>query len=282
MSHRALQVIFLLITISIAAFIVSVSCNGTTEPFGTPLYIHSNDPYTQNDRFVTSLTVTPYGVNLTIGGLQQFRATAVFNDGLEEEVTDKVEWYTETPAVGAFEAATGRFLSKKPGVAVVRCRLHAVNGILQSSASYANCFFQNGDIPPAVPLNPKLDINADGVFVDWDLNQTDYDVIGYNIWRTQTSSAHYSTEGTGAAHYSPADFGRVNGAPVLYPPYLDRTVISGWYYYRVTAEDLLGLHSAPSKEVSIFVTGISHYSSYDSAPSTAEQNNYKDAFSTAF
>jgi hypothetical protein len=112
----------------------------------------------------------------------------------------------------------------------------------------------------------------EGVRVNWDINMTDGDMAGYNIWRTQVSAAHYAS-----------DFGRVNGAPVLYPPFLDSTVVSGWYYYRVTAEDILGLNSAPSEEVAVFIAGVVHYGGgYDAGTTTTEENNYKDAFSTAF
>jgi len=271
MFRRILSVLLFLIALCIFSFGASLGCSNSEE-FGTPLYVnYPQDPNAAPGRFVMGISIQPGGVNIAVGGMQQFRSYATYNDGDTVEVTGEVEWFCENPAVGGFEAAKGRFLADKPGVAIVRCRIPQGEGYVISTASFVNSFNPNQDIPPAVPLNPLVQATDEGVLVRWDLNMTDGDLAGYDIWRTQVSAAHYAS-----------DYGRLNDKVWLYPPYLDKTVVSGWYYYRVTAEDLLGLNSAPSEEVAVFVTGYSHYGgSYDGVRSEREENNFKDAFSTA-
>ncbi len=272
MSRRVLCISLFIALLASFAFFTSVGCSNGDE-FGTPLYISpGQDPNALPDRYVVSIRVQPDGVNIAIGGLQQFRAWGNFNDGTLEDITAMVEWYTETPAIGTFEATGGRFLAQHAGVGIVRCRYYQGDGYVTSTAGYVNSFNPDQDLPPAVPLNPSVEPTDEGVLVYWDMNTTDGDMAGYNIWRTQVSAAHYAT-----------DYGRINEKPWLYPPYLDQTVVSGWYFYRVTAEDLIGLNSAPSEEVAVFVTGTSHYgSAYDGVTSSAEENEfYGHDFSSA-
>jgi len=257
MSRRILSLSTILVMSCAVAFLLSLGCEGATE-FADPLYIKpGEDPFQTPDRYVMGVFVQPAGVNIAVGGLQRFKAVATFNDSTVEDVTKYVEWFTESPAIGTFEVGSSRFLAQRPGVAVVRCRLKQGPAYVISQVSYVNSFDPNLDNPPSVPLNPTAIATDEGVLVDWDLNKTDGDLVGYNLWRTQVSTAHYSLESVAAAHYA-IDLGLVTRTPVLYPPYLDKTVVSGWYYYRITAEDLLGLYSAPSEEVPVFVTGYAH------------------------
>lgn len=223
-------------------FLCILGCQGSPDNAATPPYVNMN-PEDTPPNTIQAIYIEPVGVNLTVGGLQQFQSIAHHQDGTTEDVTNNVEWYTQDTSVGVFELTGGRFLAQHPGVAVVRCRVQLNSGeFLISAGAYVNSYNPDEDVPPAVVLNPSVHASPEGVAVWWDLNATDGDMAGYNVWRTQVSNAHYST-----------DYGRVNQALVLYPPFLDKTVIYGWYYYRVTAEDLLGLHSAPSEEVPIFV-----------------------------
>jgi len=234
-------IVLLLSTVALAA---SLGCQGGGPPFGDPLYINpGEDPYDEPGRYIAGIYVGPPGVNLAVGGLQQFEATATFNDATTEYITDAAEWYTETQAIGQFEAMGGKFLAKRVGVAIVRCRIMQAGNWVVSTAAYVNAYNPNKDLPPAVVRDPSLLLTDEGVKVFWAPNVTDGDLAGYNIYRYQTSTSHYTPE------YSP-----LNDYPVLYPPYLDKTVVSGWYFYRVTAEDLLGIQSAPSEEVGVFVT----------------------------
>lgn len=254
MTRQHVIISFLAFGVMIAAMLISLGCQGDASNSGTPLYIKpGEDPFGAPNVKLVSIEVKPAGVNLAVGGLQKFRATARYNDGSSMEVTSKVEWYTENPAIGTFEAGTSKFMAQRPGVAVIRCRVRQSGGYAVSMAAFVNSFNPNLDNPPAVVLNPWLSSTPEGVVVSWDLNVTDSDLAGYNIYRTQVSTSHYSIEYdlTSLGHY--ATDHRLNERPILYPPYLDKTVISGWYYYRVTAEDLLGIQSAPSEEVSIFI-----------------------------
>jgi hypothetical protein len=265
------------------ALMFSLGCEGGP-PYGDPLYIHEGDnPFDQPDLLIKSIAVEPTGVNLAVGGLQRFKATANFNNGTFQDYTAKVEWYTENPSVGTFETVGSKFLAQRPGVAIIRCRIKQLNSFAISNAAFVNSFNPNMDNPPAVPQNPSLTVTPEGVVVDWDLNNTDIDLAGYNLYRTQVSTSHYAInfDATALGHY--ASDHRVNEQLILYPPYLDKTVVSGWYYYRVTAEDLLGLQSAPSEEVETFVTFQSHYGgSYDGNSSSVQDSAYKDALTTAF
>jgi hypothetical protein len=253
MFRYLLPATFLVILLLAITYPLAVGCSGSGD-FATPLYVNSGqDPNAAPEYYIANMYIEPTGVNLAVGGMQQFKVTAAWNNGDLEEKTAEVEWYTENPAIGAFEPSGGRFLAQHPGVAIVRCRIMQEEGLVTSDASFVNAFNPNADLPPAVPLNPMVNASDEGATVYWDLNATDGDMAGYNIWRTQVSAAHYTT-----------DYGKVNDYPILYPPYLDDTVVSGWYFYRVTAEDLLGLYSAPSEEVAVFMTGQSHYANaYD-------------------
>jgi hypothetical protein len=249
-------------------------CLGNPDNATIPGYVDINHgKHVAND--ILAINVEPVGTNITVGGLQQYHAFARYIDGTVLEVTNSVEWYTESTGIGMFEPGGGRFLARNPGVAVIRCRMSKGDGTYFISAgAYANSYYPNADVPPAVVMNPMVQAVSEGVLVNWSLNQTDGDLAGYNIWRTQVSNAHYST-----------DFGKVNVAPIIFPPYTDKTVVSGWYYYRITAEDLLGLHSAPSKEVAVYVTydGDPHYGgAYDGNQNSFQEQQYKEAFSTAF
>jgi len=272
MSRSLLIGSLLVIVLSSLSIAVSMGCTGDSSNFGTPLYVHEGEsPFGTPDHFVTSITVMPGGVNIAVGGLQQFKAVATFNDGTTQDVAGVVEWVNENPAIGAFEPTGGRFLAKKPGVAIVRCRLQQGDWSVISTAAYINSFNPDADLPPAVPMNPEVRANDEGVLVNWDINMTDGDLAGYNVWRTQVSASHYAT-----------DFGRVNDSLILYPPYLDKSVVSGWYFYRVTAEDLMGINSAPSEEVAVFVTGVTHYGgAWDGNTAENDDTDYGEAFSAA-
>ena len=271
MSRRILAVSISIVLILSTGFALSMGCSNSGE-WGTPLYIQpGDDPFATPDRYVMSIYVFPGGVNIAVGGLQQFQAIANFNDGTTEDLAGVVEWYIESGGIGAFDTTAGRFIAQAPGVAIVRCRLQQWDTQTVSGASYINSFNPSEGLPPAVPLNPDVTPTDEGVVVNWDLNTTDGDLAGYNIWRTQVSAAHYAT-----------DYGRVNEGVWLYPPMLDKTVVSGWYFYRITAEDLIGLNSAPSEEVAVFVTGQSHYgSAYDADTAANDRSSFSDAFSTA-
>jgi hypothetical protein len=261
-----------MVLLATVALIFSTGCEGSG-PFADPLYVTPGDnPYDTPERFITAIHVQPAGVNIAIGGGQMFKALAIFNDATSQYITTQVEWYAENPGVGIFEQSTGIFFPQHTGVAVVRCRIPQGGTTLVSTAAFVNAFNPNADLPPAVPTNPDAMVTDEGVRVTWDMNITDGDMAGYNIYRTQTYGAHYAS-----------DFGRVNFKPMLYPPFLDSTVVSGWYYYRVTAEDLLGIQSAPSEEVSVFVTYSTHYGgSYDAGSMSADEHNYKDSFTTVY
>jgi hypothetical protein len=271
MSRSLLIGSLLVIVLSSLSIAVSMGCHGDATQFGTPLYVDEGDnPFGTPQRYIVAIAVTPSGVNIAVGGLQQFQAIATFNDGTTENIAAAVEWVNENPAIGMFEPAGGRFLAKKPGVAIIRCRFEQAGHSVISTASYINSFNPDANLPPAVPLNPEVTANDEGVLVNWDINMTDGDLAGYNIWRTQVSASHYAT-----------DFGRVNDNLILYPPYLDRSVVSGWYFYRITAEDLMGIDSAPSEEVAVFITGMSHYGgAYDADTAGTDDTDYGDAFST--
>jgi hypothetical protein len=274
MTRRVLCISIPTLVVLFSIFLCILGCQGSPDNAAVPGYFNMNPGDTPTN-IIQVVYIEPVGVNLTVGGLQQFKAIAHRQDGTTEDVTNNVEWYTQDTTVGVFELTGGRFLAQHPGVAVVRCRVRLNDGqFLISAGAYVNSFNPDEDVPPAVVLNPSVHASPEGVAVWWDMNATDGDMAGYNIWRTQVSNAHYST-----------DYGRVNQALALYPPFLDRTVIYGWYYYRVTAEDLLGLHSAPSKEVAIFVInpGEPHYSNaYDGSLNSIQEAHYKDTFSTAF
>jgi len=271
MTRRIIGLSLVVFTLVVMAVLATSGCQTTGTEFADPLYIKpGQDPGAIPDRYIAGIYVSPPGINIAVGGLQQFKALATWNDGAQQYITDQVEWFTDSPGVGKFEATGGRFLAQNSGVAIVRCRLRVGLDELVSQAAYVNSFNPNMDLPPAVVMNPHVTANDEGVLVGWDMNQTDGDMAGYNLWRTQVSAAHYAS-----------DYGKINVAPILYPPYLDKTVVSGWYYYRVTGEDILGINGAPSEEVAVFVTGQHHYGDgYDAG--LGSSSTYADKFSTAF
>ncbi len=273
MSRRFLPITSFSILLVLAAFIAGLGCHGDSTDFASPLYHPpGHDPYATDGVYITGIVVQPAGVNLVVGAAQQFRALATYNDGTTLYVTNDMEWFTENPAVGSFEMYGGKFHVLRPGIALIRCRTMQAGVQIVSTVGFINAYDINQDLPPSVPQNPRLAATPEGVLVSWDPNVGDSDVIGYNIYRTQTYGAHYAS-----------DFGRVNIRPVLYPSHLDGTVVSGWYYYRVTAQDYLGVQSAPSEEASVFITGESHYTgAYDGGTTFADEQAYKDAFSTVF
>jgi hypothetical protein len=235
------------------ALMFSVGCEGDP-PYAIPVYVQEpGDPNAQGVK-INVLSAKPAGVNLAVTGSQKFTAIATYNTGAIVDITDKVQWYTDSPGSGQFTVGTSRFTAQKPGVAIIRCKIAQGSGYAISNAVFVNIFNPNADNPPMVPLNPSLLNTTDGVRVSWDINYTDGDLAGYNVYRTQVSTAHYAVEFdvTALGHY--AGDHRINEKPILYPPFLDKTTVGGWYYYRITAEDLLGLQSAPSEEVSIFQT----------------------------
>jgi hypothetical protein len=271
MSRSILAAISLVFVLSCALLVVSPGCNSNSKEFGNPLYVGGDD-YQAPERLVTYILVEPQGVNLAVGGMQQFKATATFSDGTSDDITDEAEWYADNAIVGEFEIEGGRFLAKRPGVAIVRCRVRQQGAYAVSTAGFVNAYNPSEELPPAVPLDPSASGTPEGVLLGWALNMTDGDLAGYNVYRAQTSAAHYATE-----------YGKINEKPILYPPYLDSAVVSGWYFYRVTAQDLLGIQSAPSEQVAIFVTGETHYAgAWDASTTKSESNAFRDAFSTAF
>ena len=268
MSRRLLSFTLLVLSLTIACILLASGCESSGGTYVDPLFINQG-VYKQAVNNMTAIYVAPTGVNIAVGGMQQFRATAYYKDGTHEEITGKVEWFTENPIVGAFDASGGRFVAQAKGVAVVRCRATEGEITITSHAGFVNSYNPLVDFPPAIPQNPSLTADDEGVWVSWDLDTTDSDIAGYNIYRSKESG---SSDGI-----------KVNDIPILYPPFLDKTTVGGWYYYRITAEDLYGFLSAPSEEKSVFITATSHYGEgYDGSVSSSDEANYHGAFTTAY
>ncbi|MFH1676628.1 MAG: hypothetical protein ABIC40_06340, partial [bacterium] len=148
MSRRLLSFTLLILTLTIAYVLLASGCESSGGTYVDPLFVDSGK-YVQPVNQMTVIYVAPSGVNIAIGGMQQFRATAFYQDNTQEDVTKKVEWYTENPAVGIFDILGGRFVAQYKGVAIVRCRAKQGEITVTSHAGFVNSYNPNVDLPPA-------------------------------------------------------------------------------------------------------------------------------------
>ena len=107
------------------------------------------------------------------------------------------------------------------------------------------CVFQNvcgpaDTIPPAAPTGLLASGDTGQVLLAWNTN-TEPDLNGYNVYRSETSGGPYA---------------QLNGTPLPSPAYTDSNVVAGTtYFYVVTAEDTSANESVFSAESSAVPTG---------------------------
>ncbi|MDH3651967.1 MAG: hypothetical protein OEQ53_19935, partial [Saprospiraceae bacterium] len=89
--------------------------------------------------------------------------------------------------------------------------------------------------PPSAPENLTAAVTASSVFLEWD-DEGNQDVAGYNVYRK-----------------SVGDWQQINTSDISDKIYSDSNLPSGVYAYRVTAENVQGIESLPSNEVSVIV-----------------------------
>jgi fibronectin type 3 domain-containing protein len=97
------------------------------------------------------------------------------------------------------------------------------------------------DLPPAAPTNLVATPGGEEISLDW-YDNTDYDLDGYNVYRSETSGGPYN---------------KVNASLVSTISYTDTGLYGGGtYYYVVTAVDLTSNESGYSNEGSATATDV--------------------------
>ncbi len=76
---------------------------------------------------LVSVSVSPQGAAVQVGGLQQFTATARYSDSSTDDVTDSVTWASTSPAVATIDAG-GRAVAVGGGSTTIRATLGSVSG----------------------------------------------------------------------------------------------------------------------------------------------------------
>jgi endoglucanase len=114
-------------------------------------------------------------------------------------------------------------------------------------------------IPPSAPTNLTATAGNGMVSLNWNDN-TEFDLAGYNIYRSTTSGGGYS---------------KLNGPILSTSDYIDNSVVNGTtYYYIVKAIDTSSNESGPSGEVSAtphIITNISVLGSWASGTTHAKE-----------
>jgi len=110
--------------------------------------------------------------------------------------------------------------------------------ITQSSGNHSLIGFvvqMAPNLPPAAPTGLSAASSVGTVLLDWN-NNTEFDLAGYNVYRSTTSGSGYV---------------KLNSALLTSSDYTDTNIVNGTtYYYVATAVDTVGLESVNSSEVS--------------------------------
>lgn len=101
------------------------------------------------------------------------------------------------------------------------------------------CAFNVDPEPPAIPANFEAVSSDSRVELSWDFNK-EPDFEGYNLYKANESISNLQ------------DISPVNESIYVDSLFVDEEVSNGTtYYYRITAIDLNGNESAPSREIKV-------------------------------
>lgn len=140
---------------------------GTTDITAT-LGVITSDPatLTVGPPIITSITVTPEGGSVEVGGTQQLTATAKYSDGSTADVTNQVTWSSSDEGIASVNEG-GLATGKAVGDVEVAATLNAVSGsatLTVTSPTLLSIFIS----PPSVsiPVNGVQQFTATGVYSD--------------------------------------------------------------------------------------------------------------------
>ena len=78
---------------------------------------------------VVSLTINAPGINLPLGSKLQYNATAHYNSGKSDDVTNSVIWRSESPSVAVIDPYTGELTALNTGNTTINASLNSMDGI---------------------------------------------------------------------------------------------------------------------------------------------------------
>ncbi|HMT03659.1 MAG TPA: Ig-like domain-containing protein [Burkholderiales bacterium] len=85
----------------------------------------------QNNKTISSITVTPASVNIPIGVITQFQATAIYSDNSKQDVTNLVAWSSSSPSIATVSNSTNSLGVVTPvatGTTLITANLGSVSG----------------------------------------------------------------------------------------------------------------------------------------------------------
>jgi uncharacterized protein YjdB len=104
---------------------------GTTTISGTYMGLSATAMLTVTAAKLSRLSVSPMGTSLNVGQIQQFTATAIYEDGLTQNVTFQATWASSNQTVASVsnsDATRGQAVALSPGMAAITATYMGLTG----------------------------------------------------------------------------------------------------------------------------------------------------------
>jgi uncharacterized protein YjdB len=143
---------------------------GTATVTATFMGLSGSTTATVTNAVPVSITVSPAGATLAVGGQRQFTAQAIFSDGTSQDVTARATWTSDTPGVaGVSDAAATRGLvtGVAGGTANITATFSGLSGSVRVTVNPATLTaLQVTPFNQTVPVGTALQFRATGLFSD--------------------------------------------------------------------------------------------------------------------
>ena len=143
------------------------------------------------------VTVTPVNQTIPNGWHERFTATGAFNDGTTQDISNSVQWSSDSPAVASF-VGTAVVLGNNPGNANISAGFSfagssatGTTALTVSSATLNSISLTSSSNKSILAPGSTLQINAKGTWSD----QSSQNLNGYATW--SSSNKNVATVGVG-------------------------------------------------------------------------------------
>jgi hypothetical protein len=161
---------------------------------------------TDEDKSPNSITITPDGQHITIGGNLQFNATGIYADSSTQDLTSSVQWTSSVTEVASIDS-TGLVTALAAGITTIKATSGSVFGSVMLEVSTPAG-------PPEAPLGMGASAGDELVVIHW---ETVADATSYNLYWLNAPGVTKSTGKKIVNVTSPySHTGLTNGTPCYY------------------------------------------------------------------
>jgi hypothetical protein len=173
---------------TVSAGLVNSVALGNTSVTATSGSITGSTTLTVTSAVLVSIAVTPAIPTIPMGTTQPFTATGTYTDGSTQNITDTVQWSSDTPAVATISNATpsqGMASSVSQGTATITANVGSLTG--STTLTVTSAALVSLAITPTTPmlaLGTTQPFTATGTFTDGSMQN----LTGTATWSSDTLS----------------------------------------------------------------------------------------------